>query len=106
MNKKFKIRKGDKVIIKTGRDKGKVGEVIEIITKTNRVKIQGANMLKKHRKPTQQNPGGIDQFEGSIHISNVAIVDPEKDVASRIGYRFVEGKKERFSKKSGKTLVV
>ena len=54
MNKKFKIRKGDKVIIKTGRDKGKVGEVMEIITKTNRVKIQGANMLKKHRKPTQQ----------------------------------------------------
>ena len=106
MNKKFKIKKGDKVIITTGRDKGKVGEVTEVILKKNKLKVQGANMLKKHRKPTQSNPGGIEQFEGPIHLSNVAIVDPEKNIASKIGFKIVDGKKERFSKKSGKIITV
>ena len=104
--KKFKLKKGDNVIIISGKDKGKSGEIIEVLKSIDKVKVRGVNIVKKHRKPTQENPGKIDEIELPIHISNVAIVDPEKDVASRIGYRFVEGKKERFSKKSGKSLVV
>lgn len=102
---KFKIKAGDQVEVLAGADKGKQGEVVRILTSKNRAIVAGVNMIKKHSKPSAQNPqGGIEETEAPIHISNLAIVDPEKGEATRVGYRMEEGKKVRFAKKSGKTL--
>ena len=105
MSQKFKIKKGDNVIVTTGRDKGRTGEVLEVIPAASKLKVQGVNMVKRHRRATQTNPGGIEQFEAPIHISNVAHIDPESGSATRISYTMTDGKKERIAKKSGKVIA-
>ncbi len=74
---KLKIRKGDKVVVRTGKDKGKSGEVLKVMPKESRVLVQGVNMVKRHTRPAAGNPGGIVDKEASIHISNVALADPK-----------------------------
>lgn len=107
---KLKIKRGDNVIITTGRKeiKGKTGEVIEVVKKEGkdaRVIVAGLNIVKKHVKPSAQNPqGGIVEREASIHISNVALVDPKTGKATKAGYKVDGEKKVRFAKKSGETL--
>lgn len=102
---KMKIRKGDQVIVLTGKDKGKKGEVLRAIPTESRVVVSGVNVVKKHTKPSQFAQGGIEDKELSIHVSNVALVDPKKGTASRIGYKAgKDGKKMRVAKKSGETL--
>ena len=103
-NQKSKIKKGDQVIVNTGKDKGRTGEVIEVRPSEARVKVQGINMVKRHRRPTQTNPGGIDQMEAPIHISNVSLVDPESGKATRVGYSMENGTKVRIARKSGKAI--
>ena len=107
---KLKIKRGDNVIITTGRKeiKGKTGEVIEVIKKEGkdaRVIVAGLNIVKKHVKPSAQNPqGGIVEKEASIHISNVMLVDPKTGKATKVGYKVDGDKKVRFAKQSGETL--
>ena len=105
MAKKYKIKKGDQVVILTGKDKGKKGNIIDIITKRNRVLIQGISMVKRHTKPSPASKGGIEDKESSVHISNVSIVDPKDGKPSKIGFKFLDkGKKVRFSKRSGEVI--
>ena len=104
MNKKFKIKKGDTVMVIAGKDKGKSGNVTSIITDKNRVFVQGINIVKKHRKATQENPGKIEEIEASIHISNVSHVDPETGKPTRVKYDFKDGIKKRVSVASGAVL--
>ncbi len=102
---KFKIKKGDKVVVLAGRDKGKSGEVLRVVRDENRVVVQGVNMMKRHTAPRPGEPGGIVEREAAIHISNVAHVDPKSQQATRVGYRFLEdGRKVRFAKRSGEIL--
>ena len=102
---KFKIRKGDSVVVRTGRDKGKRGDVLKVIPAENRVIVQGVNMVKRHTKPSQAGPGGIVEKEASIHISNVAHVDPKDDGATRVGFKHLDdGRKVRFAKRSGEVI--
>lgn len=102
---KMKIKKGDQVVVITGKDKGKKGEVLRAIPSESRVVVGGVNVVKKHNKPTQLSAGGVEEKELSIHVSNVAIVDPKKGVATRVGYKAgKDGAKARVAKKSGETL--
>ena len=101
---KLKIKKGDQVIVRTGKDKGRTGEVIEVRPTDNRVKVQGINMVTRHRRPTQTNAGGIEQMEAPIHVSNIALIDPETNKATRVGYDMADGKKVRIARKSGKAI--
>ena len=102
MFKKIKIKKGDNLIVLAGKDKGKTGEVIEILRLENKVKLRGVNIVKKHRKPTQNSPGGIDQIESFIHISNVSLIDPKDNKSTRVKYIVDKnGKKSRVSVRSG-----
>lgn len=104
-NKKFKIKKGDEVVVLTGKDKGTKGEVLKVITETSRVVVQGVNLVTKHQKPTQVSPGGINKVEKSIHISNVAIADPKDGSATRVKMETLkDGKKVRVAKKSAETI--
>lgn len=105
-NPKMKIKKGDQVIVLAGKDKGAKGEVLKAMPKDGRVLVSGVNVVKKHRKPTQENPqGGIDTVERSIHVSNVALLDPKEDKATRVGYKVLkDGKKVRVAKRSGETV--
>jgi large subunit ribosomal protein L24 len=105
MAEKFKIKKGDQVIVVTGRDKGKKGEVLEILRSESRLRVQGINMVKRHRRATQADAGGIISMEAPLHISNVAHVDPESGVATRIGFEVKDGKKIRIARRSGKALT-
>lgn len=105
MAKKFKIKKGDQVVVTTGRDKGKKGEVLAVLRDEDRVLVQGVNVVKKHQRPSQVSAGGIVEKEAAIHISNVAHVDPKSGEATRVGYRFDDkGDKVRFAKKSGEAI--
>ncbi len=102
---KMKIKKGDTVIVNTGKDKGKKGEVLKTMPTKSRVFVQGVNVVKKHTKPTQLSAGGIVEKELSIHISNVSLADPKEDKPTRVGYKTLEnGKKVRVAKRSGETL--
>jgi large subunit ribosomal protein L24 len=102
---KFKIKKGDKVVVLTGRDKGKSGEVLRVVRADDRVIVQGVHMMKRHTKPRPGEPGGIVEKEGTIHISNVAHIDPKSQQPTRVGYRFLgDGRKVRFAKRSGEIL--
>ena len=103
---KLKIKTGDDVVVTAGKDKGKRGMVTKVIRSSNRVIVQGANMVLKHQKPSQDSAGGIIPKEASLHISNVALVDPADGKATRVGYRFNDaGVKERFSKRSGAVIA-
>ena len=102
---KLKIRKGDKVVVIAGKDKGKTGEVLKVLPEEGRVIVQGVNMVKRHTRPAMGNPGGIVEKEAALHVSNVAHVDPKDRKPTRIGYRVLEdGKKVRFAKRSGEVL--
>ena len=104
MNKKFKIKTGDTVIVITGKDKGKTGNVTSVAKSNDRVIVQGVNIVKRHRKATQESPGKIDEIEASIHISNVAHLDPDTGKATRVKYELKEGLKRRLSVSSGSLL--
>ncbi len=105
MFKRVNVKKGDLVVVTTGDSKGKQGRVVEVNRDNDRVVVEGVNLVKKHRKPSAQNPqGGIESIAAGINISNVKVVDA-KGNATRIGRRRnADGKLERFSKKSGDTL--
>lgn len=105
----LRIKKGDKVAVIAGKDKGKDGKVLQVITDRQRVVVEGVNKVKRHMKPNQQNKqGGIVEKEAALHISNVAILDPKSNKPTRIGVKTVEkGKKQhkvRYAKKSGEVL--
>jgi large subunit ribosomal protein L24 len=105
MANKFKIRKGDNVIVTAGKDSGKTGEVLRLDTNTSRVLVRGINIVKRHTKPSQATTGGIMEREASIHISNVAHIDPKTNKASKVGYRLLEdGRKVRFARSSGEVI--
>ena len=104
MNKKLKIKTGDTVIVITGRDKGKTGKVTSVIKAENRVFVEGVNIVKRHRKATQESPGKIEEKEASIHISNVAHLDPDTGKATRVKYELKDGLKKRLSVVSDKLL--
>jgi large subunit ribosomal protein L24 len=102
---KLKIKKGDKVVVLTGKDKGKSGEVLKVMPAENRVLVQGVNMVKRHTRPAMGNPGGIVEKEASIHVSNVAHQDPKDQKPTRVGYRTLDdGRKVRVAKRSGELL--
>lgn len=105
MFKRLKIKKGDLVVVTAGENKGKQARVTNVDRTSDRVTLEGVNMVTKHRKPSAQNPqGGIEKIEAGIHISNVKVIDT-KGNATRVGRRRnSEGKLERYSKKSGETL--
>jgi large subunit ribosomal protein L24 len=105
MAEKFKIKKGDQVVVLTGRDKGKKGEVLEVLRSVSRVRVQGVNMVKRHRRATQNDPGGIISMEAPLHISNVAHVDPDTGAATRVGFEVKNGVKVRVAKRSKKALA-
>ena len=105
MARKFKIKRGDEVVVRTGKDKGKTGSVRRVLRKEERVIVEGVNMLKRHTRPSQTQPGGIIEREAPIHISNVALADPRDGAATRVGYRTLEdGRKVRFAKRSGEVI--
>ena len=100
-----KIKKGDTVIVLTGRDRGRSGEVLKVLPEANRVLVDGVNMVKKHRKPSPASQGGIETMAMPMHISNVAHKDPKSGKATRIGFKFLEdGRKVRFAKASGEVI--
>ena len=97
-----KIRKGDKVIVLTGRDKGRTGEVIEVRPQAGRAVVRGINMVKRHQRQTPQQEGGIVSKEGSIHLSNLALADPKDGKPTRVGFKVLtDGRKVRIAKRSG-----
>ena len=100
-----KIRKGDKVIVLTGRDKGRTGEVIKVRPDEDRALVRGVNMVKRHQRQSPTQEGGIISKEGPVHLSNLALADPKDGKPTRVGFKFVgEGrdrKKLRFAKRSG-----
>lgn len=99
------IKTGDKVRVIAGKDKGKEGNVKQIFAAQNRVIVEGINMVKKHQKPSNANPnGGVIETEAAINASNVMLIDPSTNEPTRVGYKFVDGKKVRVAKKSGKTI--
>jgi large subunit ribosomal protein L24 len=98
------VKKGDKVKVITGKDKGKEGVVLTALPKVNKVVVEGVNVMKKHQKPNNANPqGGIVEFEAPVDASNVMVLDAN-GFAGRVGYKEVDGKKVRFNKKSGEIL--
>ncbi len=102
---KFKIKKGDKVVVLAGRDKGKSGEVLRVLRADERVVVQGVNMVKRHTSPRPGEPGGIVEKEAALHVSNVAHIDPKSQKPTRVGYRILEdGRKVRYAKRSGEVL--
>ena len=100
-----KIKKGDKVVVIAGREKGRSGEVIEMRRDDGRVLVRGVNMVKRHQRQTAQQEGGIISKEAAIHLSNVALADPKDGKPTRVGFKFVgkgdDRKKVRFAKRSG-----
>ncbi len=102
---KLRIKKGDRVVVTTGRDKGKRGEVLKVIPAESRVIVQGVNMVSRHQRPTPRAQGGIIEREAPIHVSNLAHVDPASDRPTRVGYMTLEdGRKVRFAKRSGEVI--
>jgi large subunit ribosomal protein L24 len=101
------IRKGDRVIVTTGRDKGKKGEVLKVFPKENRALVTGINLVKRHTRQTAKVQGGIVTKEAPVHLSNLAHVDPKSGIATRIGVKILgDGRKVRFAKKSGEVIDV
>jgi len=102
---KLKIKKGDQVIVITGKDKGKTGEVTKVLVQENKVIVSGINIAKRHTKPSQESAGGIISKEMPIHISNVAYVDPKTNKPTRLGIKMDKnGRKVRVAKKSGEVV--
>ncbi|MFS2318056.1 50S ribosomal protein L24 [Maricaulis sp. D1M11] len=102
-----KIKKGDKVVMLAGRDKGKTGEVLTVMPDEDRVVVSGINVVKRHQRPTQADPGGIKEKEAPVHVSNVAIADPKSGEPTRVGFKTLEdGRKVRVAKSSGEVIDV
>ena len=99
-----KIKKGDKVIVLAGKDRGAEGEVVSVMPSDNRVVVRGVNLIKKHQKQTQTEQGGIISREASIHVSNVALRDPSTGKPTRVGFKIEDGKKTRIAKASGEVI--
>lgn len=100
-----KFKRGDTVIVMTGRDKGKRGEIIRVVPGESRVFVQGVNIVKRHTRPTQTDAGGIIEKEAPIHMSNIAHVDPKTNEPTRVGFKFMEDKtKVRYAKRSGEII--
>ncbi|MEI8145390.1 MAG: 50S ribosomal protein L24 [Alphaproteobacteria bacterium] len=100
-----KIRKGDKVVVLAGRDKGRTGEVIQVMPTEGRALVRGVNIVKRHQRQTQNQQGGIISKEAPIHLSNVAIADPKTGKPTRVGFKVLaDGKKVRVAKQSGETI--
>ena len=107
MTLKFKVKKGDRVAILSGKDKGKTGEILKMIPDVRRAIVQGVNMVKRHTAPSQAGPGGVVEKEASIHVSNISLIDPKDDRATRVGFKSLEdGRKVRYAKKSGEIIDV
>lgn len=98
-----KIRKGDKVVVLTGKDKGQAGEVLQVLPKEDRAVVRGINVVKRHQRQTQTQEAGIISKEASIHLSNLSIVDKDGK-PTRVGFKVVDGKKVRFAKRSGDVI--
>lgn len=102
---KLKIKTGDNVTVIAGDHKGSEGKVLRVMADTNKAIVEGVNLVKKHQKPSANNPqGGIVEKEAAIHISNLSLIDPKSGEATRVGYRMDDGKKVRFSKKSNEVI--
>ncbi|MBV1691712.1 50S ribosomal protein L24 [Novosphingobium sp. G106] len=100
-----KIKKGDSVVIRSGKDKGRTGTVLQVLPKDEKVLVAGINVATRHRKPTQDNPqGGIDRREAPMHISKVSLADPKDGKATRVRFETKDGKKVRVAVKSGETI--
>ena len=100
-----KIKTKDKVVVLSGKDKGKTGEVVKVLPKEERVVVSGVNVVKKHTRPSARSQGGIVEIEAPIHVSNVAHVDPKDGKPTRVGFKVLEdGRKVRVAKRSGETI--
>lgn len=100
-----KLKKGDRVVVLTGREKGKTGTITRVLPKEDRVFIEGVNLVKRHLAPRPGNPGGVTEKEAPLHVSNVAIADPKDGTATRVGFKVLEdGRKVRFAKRSGEVI--
>lgn len=105
MAQKFRIKKGDTVCVISGKDKGRTGQVLKVLREDSRLVVQGVNLVKRHQKQTVSQQGGIVQKEASLHISNVAHVDPASQKPTRVGFKFLDdGRKVRVAKRSGETI--
>jgi len=104
VNNKFKLKKGDEVIVLTGKDKGKTGKIVKMIPKQMKAIVSEINRVKKNQKPDNNQPGGIVDKEMPLHISNISFYDPELKKGIRIGYKFDKDKKVRINKLSGKEI--
>ncbi|KQV42580.1 MULTISPECIES: 50S ribosomal protein L24 [unclassified Rhizobium] len=98
-----KIRKGDKVVVLTGKDKGRTGEVLQVLPKEDRAVVRGVNLVKRHQRQTQAQEAGIISKEASVHLSNLAVADKDGK-PTRVGFKVVEGKKVRVAKRSGDVI--
>ena len=97
-----KIKKGDKVVVLAGRDKGKAGEVLQVLPKDGRAVVRGVNLVKRHTKQSPQSEGGIISKDATIDLSNIAVADPKDGKATRVGFKVLDdGRKVRFAKRSG-----
>jgi len=104
---KFKIKKGDHVVVITGKDKGKKGEVLKMLPDENRAVVSGVAVVRRHQKQTAAQEGGIISKEAAIHLSNLALEDPKDGKPTRVGYKFLkDGRKVRFAKRSGEVIDV
>lgn len=99
-----KIRKGDKVVVLTGKDKGRNGEVLQVMPKENRALVRGINMVKRHQRQTQSQQAGIINKEAPVHLSNLAIADPKDGKPTRVGFRIDDDRKVRVAKRSGAVI--
>lgn len=105
MVRRWHIKKGDNVVVTTGKDKGKVGEVISVLREKERILVRGINICKRHQRQTATTSGGIVEKESSIHISNVMHTDPKTDKPTRVGIKFLkDGRKARYAKSSGELI--
>jgi large subunit ribosomal protein L24 len=102
---KVKIRKGDHVVVITGKDKGKHGEILKVLPAENRAIVRGVAMVRRHQRQTASQEGGIINKEAAIHISNLALEDPKDGKPTRVGYKFLkDGRKVRFARRSGEVI--
>ncbi len=105
MSVKLKVKKGDEVVVLSGRDRGKKGEVLRVLPKESRVVVQGVNVVKRHSRPKPGEAGGIVEKEAALHVSNVALADPKDGRPTRVGYKFLaDGRKVRVARRSGEVI--
>ncbi len=102
---KLRVKKGDEVIVVAGKDSGKRGEVLRVMPSENRVVVQGVNMVKRHTRPSPASPGGIEDKEAALHVSNISLIDPKDNKPTRVGDKVLEdGRKVRYAKRSGEII--